>query len=141
MLNEEKIKLMAKASLFAQKEKKYSLHSGVYFRGDYISIGIIKAALSMTISYIFIFLIWALYHTEELLIQITYEELVSIGIKFLIGYVIVLVIDVVLAFIIYRRRYNKEQKDLKEYLNTLKKIQKINRKEQKVKAGRRETTV
>ena len=57
MLNEERIKLMTKMASYEANEGKRNVSIGSYFRGDYISIQVIKSIFAATIAFAVCFMI------------------------------------------------------------------------------------
>ena len=60
MLNEERIKLMTKMASYEANEGKRNVSIGSYFRGDYISLQVIKSIINATIAFAICF---ALFNT------------------------------------------------------------------------------
>ena len=52
MLNNEKIILMTKLSLYEQKNQKKEIKTSKYFRGDYMSLKMLKSFLCITVAYL-----------------------------------------------------------------------------------------
>ena len=67
MLNEEKVILMTKLASYEKREGKANMSVSSYFRGDYISLHLLKAVIVSTISYFIGFGLYWLYYIEDLL--------------------------------------------------------------------------
>ena len=64
MLNEERIKLMTKMASYEANEGKRNVAIGSYFRGDYISLQVIKSIVSATIAFAICFALFVFYDFE-----------------------------------------------------------------------------
>jgi len=66
MLNEDKIRLMTKAASFEAGEGKEALSMNRYFRSDYISLQLIFAWISYTVSFALCMGLWGFYNMKYL---------------------------------------------------------------------------
>ena len=64
MLNEERIKLMTKMASYEANEGKRNVSIGSYFRGDYISLQVIKSIINATIAFAICFALFVFYDFE-----------------------------------------------------------------------------
>ena len=60
MLNNEKIILMTNLSLYEQKNQK-EIKTSKYFRGDYMSLKMLKSFLCITVAYLLCLVLWFMY--------------------------------------------------------------------------------
>ena len=70
MLNEERVILMTKMASYEAGEGKKSMSLGRYFRGDYISIQLLRAFFCGTVAYLLGFGLYILYDFETLISDI-----------------------------------------------------------------------
>ena len=70
MLNVEKIRLMVQLSIYEKKEGKGIIETSKYFKGDYISRGILTASIYYTLCFIVIGIILAIVNIEEVLLHL-----------------------------------------------------------------------
>lgn len=124
MLNEERIKLMTRMASYEANEGKRNVAIGSYFRGDYISLQVIKSILHATIAYLILFVMFIFYDFEVFMQDIYKMDLLAFGKRVLISYVIMVSIYAFLSYLIYSYRYVKARKSLKCYYNNLKKLSK-----------------
>ena len=122
MLNEERIILMTKLASYEKNEGKKSMAIGKYFRGDYITLHLLKAVISATIAFFIGLGLYILYNVEELLenlynmdFLLFARNIISIYVVFVVGYSC-------LTYIIFTYRYAKARKSIRRYYNTLKKL-------------------
>lgn len=125
MLNEEKIRLMTRLAIYENREGKKTKRIAKYFRGDYVSWNVIKAGLAVTVAYLILLAIWAVYRMEELLETITTLDIMSLGQKALIIYIGVLSVFIILSYIVYTLRYEKSKKSLKKFYRNLRRLEQV----------------
>ena len=65
MLNNEKIILMTKLSLYEQKNQKKEIKTSKYFRGDYMSLKMLKSFLCITVAYLLCLVLWFMYKSDN----------------------------------------------------------------------------
>ncbi len=122
MLNEERIILMTKMESYAQNEGKENMQIGNYFRGDYISIQVMKSVVSGTVAFFLGFALYILYHLETFMENIYKMDLIAFAKNALLYYGVSVVAYGVISYLIYSYRYTKARKNLKNYYNCLKKL-------------------
>lgn len=131
MLSEERIRLMTKMASYEAGEGKEHMPIKQYYRRDYVSYEMMKTFITSTISFGILFLCWMLYRMEDLTELLKGRELPDLGISILIKYVIFIVIYQIIAYIVYVRRYKKATAGIREYYSTLKKVEKLQEKEER----------
>ncbi|MCR4839127.1 MAG: hypothetical protein K5897_09395 [Eubacterium sp.] len=122
MLNEEKIRLMTKISIYEKNEEYGDLVLARYYREDFVRLGCIKAILVATLTYWLIVAAYAFYQFEELLAEINNMDYFSVIGKLMLGYIGFLLIIFVFAFLIYNVRYQFAKKGLIRYNRNLKRL-------------------
>lgn len=131
MLNEEKVILMTKMTAFMDREGKKNGTINSYFRSDYIGFNIIKSVISATIVFAIIVGTYALYDFENVISNLyNTDNLLAIGRRFLIYYLLLVGVYSLASYIIYSYRYSKMRKNMKEYYGNLKKLARMYEKEQ-----------
>lgn len=110
MLNTEKVKLMTKLAMYENGEGKQYLPVSKYYRTDYIGLALIKNFFLVTLGYGLILLAGLGYFAEYLMENIHKMNLVSLGVRILLGYIAVLVLYSILTYIQYAWRYHKAKK-------------------------------
>ena len=136
MLNTEKVKLMTKLAMYENGEGKQYLPVSKYYRTDYIGLALIKNFFLVTLGYGLILLAGLGYFAEYLMENIHKMNLVSLGVRILLGYIAVLVLYSILTYIQYAWRYHKAKKSVKDYYVQLTRLNKMYNKEER-KLGRR----
>ena len=64
MLNEEKIRWMTKASIYEKRQGRIDLGRNEYFMGDYVRLHLLKNGISLTIAYILLAGLYAVYKID-----------------------------------------------------------------------------
>lgn len=123
MLNEERIKLMTKMALYQTNEGKRNVAIGSYFRGDYISLQVIKSMINATIAFVILFALFVLYDLEFIMSDIyKVDNLLDVGKPILLAYLVFVGVYAFISYLVYAYRYAKARKGLKSYYNNLKKL-------------------
>lgn len=131
MINEEKVILMTKASLYESKESRKKLKITKYFRHDYISVQMLGGWFFATISFLLCAGLWVVCNMEYLLDNIHKMDLKSLGMTFLLIYAAVVAVYVCILYGVCSYRYYIAKKSVGRYANTLQKISDIYVREEK----------
>lgn len=132
MLNKEKIKLMTKLAAYEQGEGKEYIPISRYRRKDYVVVQMIKTFFCSTIAFAILFFLNILYKADtwlSTLYQMDYQEYVF---EILAYYVVFAAVYQVIAWRIYGQRYQRGQKNLKQYHSGLRKVEKLYEREEKM---------
>ena len=127
MLNEERVILMTKMSSYEEGEGKRNMSLGRYFRGDYISIQLLRAFFSSTIAYLLGFGLYVLYDFETLIADIYKMDLFVFAKNIIMWYAIFVVGYCVVTYAICAYRYAQAKRSLKLYYHNLKKLDSLYR--------------
>ncbi len=131
MLNEEKVILMTKMAAFIDREGKKNDSINTYFKSDYIGFNIIKSAISATIVFAILVVTYVLCNIEMVLSNLyNTDNLLAIGRRFLIYYLLLVGVYSLVSYVVYSLRYSKMRKSMKAYFGNLKKLARIYEKEQ-----------
>ena len=131
MINEEKVILMTKASLYEEKKGKEKLKIMNYFRHDYISLQMLYGWFFMTVSFVLCTALWGACHMEYLMDNLHKMDLKQFGMTVLFIYAMVTGIYVCILYIVCAYRYYEAKKSVGSYANTLRKISDIYVRENK----------
>ncbi|WP_075721180.1 hypothetical protein [Roseburia sp. 499] len=132
MLDEERIRIMTRMASYETGEGREDMPVKQYYRRDYVSYQMIRTFISSTISFGILFLFWGMYRMETIMEQLAKMDLIQFGISILIKYAIFVVIYQVIAVIVYNRKYTKATAGVKKYHADIKKIMKLQEKEEKL---------
>ncbi len=140
MVSKERLYQMTKAAVFEQKEQKRALRIVNYRRRDYILSRMLLVLLSVSIAYAVLvaaILFMVIMAYESLILNVGQMILIVAGI--LIGYGLVLAFYYVISHKYFGEKHVKACRDVKEYLRTLKAIEKIDRDQEKAQKTVRTT--
>jgi len=132
MLNEERIRLMTKMAAYEAGEGKENLPVKQYYRKDYVGYEMLKTFLTSTISFGILFVCWLVYKMEDMTEFLRGRYLPELARWLIVRYVIFICVYQVIAFIVYTRRYKRATASVREYYTTLKKVEKLQEKEERL---------
>ena len=125
MLDEEKIKLMTKITIYEKNEDTADLTMSRYYKEDYVKYHCLKTLVSVTICYWLVFALYILINFEEVLNTLNTMDYFKVISRLMFGYVIAMGVFYLYAFIVYNFKYSKAKKGLVEYNSNLKKLIKL----------------
>lgn len=131
MVNQEKVRLMARAEWYRQRERRRALNVNRYSKGAYVSTQIVKSLIFCTVGAGVCVIMWAIYHADELLTIYDFNRLLAIGRQVLIMYAAALVIAAAVSWRSYLRKYTKARSSVKKYYTLLRKINHFNEKDRR----------
>lgn len=126
MLNNEKIILMTKLSLYEQKNQKKEIKTSRYFKGDYISLKMLTSFLSITLAYILCLAVWFMYKSDKVLASMTTTgRFTALVVVLVVIYILVTTLYMIFGYAFYSHKFRKIRKNLKEYNGDLKTLHRI----------------
>ena len=133
MLNEERIILMTRMAIYESGEGKKNGAIGSYFRGDYISLQVLKSIISATLSFLLVVAVIFLYNLNTIMDGLYEIDLLGVARKIIIAYIVVVVVYAVISYCIYSYKYGKARKKQKAYAGHLRRLAEMYQKEAKNK--------
>ncbi len=130
MINIRKTRLMTKLALYETGEGREDIRLSKYYKTDYVRLHILKTILAVTVGYLLILLMVALYKSEYLIAQAVNLDYKAIGVTVLVIYVVLVTVYVVGAIIGYSIQYDLSRGKLTRYFRILKIMKKIYREEE-----------
>ena len=125
MLNERKIRLMTQLAIYEKKEGKEDLKLAKYYKWDYARFQAWKTAVAITIGYILLLAIAAIYKLEYFIDNAFTIDYTVLGKKVLGIYIIILAVYFVSAMLGYSLKYAASRKRLARYFRMLRKLNHI----------------
>ncbi len=119
VLDEKKIRIMTRLALSEEKYGKENFNISRYYRSDYIRYSLLKTVLSVTVGYILILGMAALYHAEYLIanaVKLDYKEM---GLYVLGIYLALLIVYSGITVVIAAVKYARASRFEKKYGNVL----------------------
>ena len=137
MLNEEKIRWMTKASIYEKRQGRIDLGRNEYFMGDYVRLHLLKNGISLTIAYILLAGLYAVYKIEELFDMAANMQLGLLLKEMLLLYIILLVIYTGIGIVYYSWQYQSSSKQVKKYYRILRHIDQCGEKNVRTQEDKR----
>lgn len=137
MVNEDKVKLMTKLAIYESTKGKKQLNISKYYKRDYVRYNMFKTAVTATLAFFMILGGYILINAEELLLKLNEMDLLHEATKLGIIYAVFVIGYMVIARLVYARKYEKVKPDVIIYNHNLKKLKEMYDKEEKEMKERR----
>jgi len=125
MLNENKVKMMTKMSIYEKNEGKTMLKTAKYFKGDYVSLGVLKTVISVTVAFVIIVVLFALCQADSLTANVNNIDYASMG-KSIAGYYVTFIIVFgIISGVVYSSKYENSRKEMKKFFLRLNKLERF----------------
>ena len=125
MLNENKVKMMTKMAIYEKNEGKKMLRTAKYYKGDYVSLAVLKSTIATTFAFIIVALMVVLCNTENIIRQINSMDYAALGKKIIVYYVLALIVYAVISGIYSAYQYDKTRSGIKKYVMRLNKLERF----------------
>ena len=106
MVNEEKVRIMAQIALDETKYHKKEIRGGEYDKSDYVRSHVISAIWNVTISYIFILCLIALYYADYIFLNVARLAYERLGFILLGIYTIFIILTILMSYLFYSKKLN-----------------------------------
>lgn len=134
MVNEERLRPMVKMAMFDKNDGAECKPMIEYAREDYVAMQLLGSFITGSIAFAILFGMWALCDIDKVLSVLNTGKIMEFVVGVGIRYGIFLVVYLVATYIVYHIRYSKGRKKVKKYYASLKKINNIYAREDKIKA-------
>lgn len=134
MVNEERLRHMIKLAQFDQNDGEVCKPMTQYARKDYVELQMLKSFVTGSLSYALVFGLWALRSLEELFQMITGMEIKAVVIALVLSYVVFMAIYLGVTYIVFCVKYTNGRKKVKKYYGSLKKVNQMYEREERLKA-------
>ena len=125
MVNENKVILMTKLASYEAHEGKKYLAIGRYFRGDYISLQLLKSLICGTLAFLVAVGMSVLYDMEAFMKNFYQtSDMIQLIKEMGIKYLILMGIYMLISYVVAAYQYNRSRQSLKTYYGNLKKLSK-----------------
>ncbi len=119
MLDKEKIRWMTQASIYEKEQGKKDLKRNSYFLSDYIRVHLIENIVWVTVAYLLIAVLYALYDLDNIMNMLVDLEIVGLAQQIVAAYVVLLAVYSVISVALYWVRYRSSIKRVKRYSRIL----------------------
>lgn len=131
MLSEERIRLMTKMASYEEGEGKEYMPIKQYYRKDYVTLGMLKSFITSSAAFGILLLCWILYEMEDITEILASRDPAELGAFVLVLYIGFVAVYLVIALLVYNRRYTKAAVSMKEYHSLVKKVQRLQEREER----------
>lgn len=138
MLNNHKIRLMTKLSIYEKEDGKEDIRLGRYYRVDYVRYQLLKTIVAVTFGYLILVFLTAVYNAEYLIAEAVKLDYATIGKTMLGIYLILLLVFGGMASVGYTIKYNMSRKKLARYYRMLRKLRVITQEDKNPTAANEE---
>ena len=125
VLNENKVKMMTRMAIYEKNEGKKMLRTAKFFKGDYVSLAVLKSTIATTFAFIIVALMVVLCNTESIIRQINSMDYAALGKKIIVYYVLALIVYAVISGIYSAYQYDKTRSGIKKYVMRLNKLERF----------------
>lgn len=130
MIDAKKIQIMTKMAAFEKREEEGALKITKYERLDYVRMEILKMFLCVSVGYLILLGMLAVYHLEYLLEQAAELDVSSLVGRIAVGYVGILFVYGVIGIAAYYVRHKRARRLVKEYDRRLHALRQYYRKQE-----------
>ena len=134
MVNEERLRHMIQVAKFDANDGKKYKPMTQYARKDYVSLRLLGSFVSGTLCYGLLLGIWGLYAMDEMLGRINRMDISDILTSFMLSYLLFLLIYLGATYIVFNFKYTEGRKRVKKYYGSLKKVNQLYEREERLKA-------
>lgn len=129
MINNRKVRLMTQLAIYERKEGKEDIELSKYYQSDYARFGVLRTAIAVTFSYVFLVMMVAFYKLEYLIDNALTLDYKAIGWTILGIYIGIMAFYLVFAMLGYSFKYRASRKKLGKYYRMLRKLNEMYREE------------
>ncbi|MCR5609892.1 MAG: hypothetical protein K6G26_12595 [Lachnospiraceae bacterium] len=126
MINKKKVRVMTNLAIY-EKHNEADIIISRFYKNDYIRLNMLKTAVNVTVAYLLIIFMLAIYNCEELITE--YEDLNYVFIirKVIIIYAVLLCAFLFISYVFYNYKYKDARKRLKLYYKKLRYLENISK--------------
>ena len=129
MINEGRVRRMARMAAYEQEDGVRDEKINAYFRGDYITKQILITFLCATIAFVILFAGYGIYNFENLIVQIYSMNLQEMLAVVLLAYAAFVGGMILITVLVYTLRYKRARRHLNAYYQDLHRLSVSYRKE------------
>lgn len=129
MINEGRVRRMARMAAYEQEDGVRDEKINAYFRGDYITKQILITFICATIAFVILFAGYGIYNFENLIVQIYSMNLQEMLAVVLLAYAAFVGGMILITVLVYTSRYKRTRRHLNAYYQDLHRLSVSYRKE------------
>ena len=122
MINNERVRLMTRMSVYEEREGARDFRIFGYFRADYIVSQMLHSFVTGTMAFLVLLGVYGMYNFEDLILSIYSVDLTQMLFTLITRYVVFMAVFFAITFLVYNHRYSKTRNNLARYARDLKKL-------------------
>lgn len=122
MLDETKVRVMARLASYEEGAGKKYMPIAKYFRGDYISLQLLRSFISGTVAYLMVFGLIAFCNFESFLSDIYDIDLIEFAKGLGKKYIIFMAVYMIATYVWAVLKYSRAKKSVKSYISVMEKF-------------------
>jgi hypothetical protein len=134
MIDEERVKELYRMAVYDTQRDKDCGPMGKYYMWDYVGKECIKSFFSGTLAFVLVAALVVLGNLSQLTTLLGENDLIDLAVRILLLYGAFLVVYLLVTAMVYCVRYVYGRKELRGYVNHLRKVRKLYSQEAKRKA-------
>ncbi len=135
MVNEERLRHMIKMSKFDTNDGKRCKPMTQYARKDYVSMRLLGSFVAGTICYGLLLVLWGLYSMEKLVGMLSSMDIQGAVVALVVSYVVFILFYLGATYVVFNMKYTEGRKKVKKYYNSLKKVNQMYEREERLKSA------
>lgn len=129
MVNESKVKLMARMAKYEKYQGQEDFEISAYYRKDYTSYHTIMTIIWITVGYLIALAIGAFAFLDELMAHFSVAFLLMLLLVVATGYLVLVILYGIVASRLYLRRHNEARQRVKKFNHDLARLNRLYEKE------------
>ena len=122
MINEKKVKLMTKITIFEKNEELGYLKMSRFFKEDYVQFECLKTLISVTLVYWLAIALYVLLNIDKVMSDLYTMDYFEVIQLLMSRYIILMIIFYIYAFIVYHIKYALAKPKLVKYNRALREL-------------------
>lgn len=131
MLDNKRIRLMARTAIYEKNSAEEDLKISSYYKKDYSSLNTLITVLWISVGYVIAAALFALCNLEAILEDLTITKLILMAAIAVGAYLVMVIIYCVCASTFYKSKHSKAKQRVKKYYRDLARLEKMEVKEKK----------
>ena len=123
MLNKKKLKAMIELAIYEQKEGREDLAISKYYLRDYITCGILKNILLITVAYIAVLFFVFISNFENIAAEISNMRMQPMLVGILVFYLVLIALFSVVVIVVRKIKYRNAVNRVKKYYKKLRELE------------------
>ena len=133
MINEDRVKELYHLAVYESTSEKTHKQVNEYYVGDYVWKEVLKSFFSGTFAFVGIVCLWAMNNMDVLLDSLNTMDIFGTAAIVVAIYIAFMAVYIFATVLVYVSRFGKGRKNMRGYVEHLKKINRMYKREEKLK--------